>query len=230
MRRLIREQHSLLCEALVDEGNAQVDVGRRVTPVQQRALATLDLILDTAAQMLEEVGADGLTTKALAARANIRVRSIYRYFPNKLAVIQAVAERVAERQKIVLQVATRRSDNDTPWRIALRRELGALVDSFGAEPGLAAVRKAMQTSPSLKQVHTEGNEEIARLWAGDLASRGMAGPPKRHLSVARTAVKIAAALLENFPRGDVEAGEAQFAELCLVLESYLANYLNSPES
>jgi len=188
----------------------------------------VDLILDTAAQMLEEVGADGLTTKALASRAGIRVRSIYRYFPNKLAVIQAVAERVAERQKTVLQVATRRSDNDTPWRIALRRELRALVDSFGAEPGLAAVRKAMQTSPSLKLVHADANEEIARLWAGDLASRGMAGPPKRHLSVARTAVKIASALLENFPRDGLKAHEIQFAELCLVLESYLANYLDSP--
>src|SRR5262245_39095578 len=179
---------------------AQIEIARRVTPLQKRARETVELILDTAARMLEEVGADGLTTKALAARADIRVRSIYRYFPNKLAVIQAVAERVAERQKVVLQVATRRSDDDTPWRTALRRELGALIESFGSEPGLAAVRKAMQASPALRQVDTDAKDTIARLWANDLASRGMAGPPAHQLRVARTAVEIAAALLESVRR------------------------------
>lgn len=213
----------------MQETTPQIAIERRVKPTQRRACDTVELILDTAAQMLEEVGADGLTTKALAARAGIRVRSIYRYFPNKLAVIQALAERVAECRKVVLQDATRRSDNDTPWRVALRRELRALVDSLGAEPGSDAIRKAMQASPALRQVDTDTNDIIAKLWAGDLASRGMAGPPERHLKVARTAVKIASALLQNIPRGNPCARKDQFAELELVLESYLANYLDPVE-
>lgn len=203
-----------------------VDLERRAQPVQQRAQETVELILDTAARLLEEVGADGLTTKLLADRASVRVRSVYRYFPNKLAIIRALAERVAERQKVVLQIATRRSDDQTPWRVALRRELDALVETFQSQPGLAPIRRAMQASPALREVDTRANEEVARLWAEDLRSRGPRGNRTDWLRVARTAVQLSVALLDPIEREPGIDDAARLRELMLALESYLANYLD----
>ena len=47
-------------------------------------------ILETAAELVDEVGVVGFTTNLLAERAGIRVRTIYRYFPSKLGVLNAL--------------------------------------------------------------------------------------------------------------------------------------------
>ncbi len=205
------------------------DLAPRTQPKQRRAQATVEKILDTAAQLLEEVGTDGLTTKRIAERAGIRVRSVYRYFPNRSAVTCALAERVAERQKKLLQETTRQSVPGTPWRVALRRELDALIFSFRSEPGLAQIRSAMQASPALRQVHERSQEEIATLWAEDLRSYGLKGKPAQRLFVARTAVQIVAALVDPMERNPNTNTAGAVKELRLVLESYLANYLDNPD-
>lgn len=209
---------------------SSVDLEPRTRPVQQRAQETYDRILDTAATLLQEGGADGLTTKLLAERADVRIRSVYRYFPNKLAVIRALAERVAQRQRETLQEATRRRDPEAPWRVSLRRELDALVATFDSEPGLAAIRRAMQVSPSLRAVDREANDEIARLWAEDLRSQGMRGGRTRCLQVARTAVRMSAALLDSMGREPGTDRTADLRELRIALESYLAHYLDPPKT
>ena len=71
------------------------DLAPRVRPVQARAKQTVDLILDNAAVLLDEVGIDAFNTNLLAEHAGVAVRSVYRYYPNKLAVIVGVAERQA---------------------------------------------------------------------------------------------------------------------------------------
>lgn len=52
-----------------------------------------DLILDTAAALLAEGGAEAINTNALAERANISVGSVYQYFSNKEAILTALGER-----------------------------------------------------------------------------------------------------------------------------------------
>ena len=65
---------------------------RRV-PQQDRGQRRIDRILDAAAQVIAEVGVDGASTNAIAARAETSVGSLYQFFPNKDAIIQALAAR-----------------------------------------------------------------------------------------------------------------------------------------
>jgi AcrR family transcriptional regulator len=65
---------------------------RRV-PQQDRGQRRVDLILDAAAAVIAEVGVDGATTNAIAARARTSVGSLYQFFPNKDAIVQALAVR-----------------------------------------------------------------------------------------------------------------------------------------
>jgi AcrR family transcriptional regulator len=205
---------------------ARVDIAPRTRPTQERARRTLTLILDTAVELLEEGGADLLTTKRLAERAGIRVRSVYRYFPNKLAVICAVAERMAERERNAFLAGLALSGADVPWRLALRRAFAAYDAAVEEEPGLLAVRRAVQISPALRVIDDQLNSRLAEAWADDLKSRGMRGGPARRRLVARTALEIATTLLD---RGDldpeVQKG-AQRRELFLAIEAYLATYLD----
>ncbi len=204
----------------------QADVAPRTRPTQERARQTLELILDTAVELLEEGGADWLTTKRLAERAGIRVRSVYRYFPNKLAVICAVAERMAERQREAFVAGLAASDADVPWRLALRRTFEAYDAAVGDEPGLLPVRRAVQVSPALRAVDDRLNAELAEDWAGDLKLRGMRGGPARRRLVARTAIEIATALLDRSDLDPEVKRSAQRRELFLAIEGYLAVYLD----
>ena len=63
----------------------------RKIPSQARSRATLDIILEAAAQLLESVGESGFNTNALAERAGVSIGTLYRYFPDKQSIIAALA-------------------------------------------------------------------------------------------------------------------------------------------
>lgn len=65
----------------------------RKTPVQARSTATVDAILDATIQVLVALGKDRLTTTAVAHRAGVSVGTLYQYFPNKRALLQASLRR-----------------------------------------------------------------------------------------------------------------------------------------
>jgi AcrR family transcriptional regulator len=59
-------------------------------------MASVDAILDATIQVLLSVGTERLTTTRVAMRAGVAVGSLYQYFPNKSALIQAVLQRHLE--------------------------------------------------------------------------------------------------------------------------------------
>lgn len=75
-----------------EEGSSFTQKTRR-SPSGERGQRRRDLILDTAADLLAEVGAEAINTNALADRAGISVGSVYQYFSNKEAILAALGER-----------------------------------------------------------------------------------------------------------------------------------------
>ena len=65
----------------------------RKTPVQARSAASVDAILEATIQVLLSEGKERLTTTKVAARAGVSVGTLYQYFPNKSALLQAVLKR-----------------------------------------------------------------------------------------------------------------------------------------
>ena len=72
---------------------------------------TTEAILDAAAHILGERGWAGITTNAVAETAGVSIGSLYQYFPNKLALIEAVRRLHFDELLSVLRVAT---DNNIP--------------------------------------------------------------------------------------------------------------------
>ncbi len=80
------------------------DIVRR-TPSQARANATVDTLFEAAARILESDDAARLTTNHIAERAGFSIGTLYGYFPNKRALLRAMALREAQRQQLrVLQM------------------------------------------------------------------------------------------------------------------------------
>jgi AcrR family transcriptional regulator len=65
----------------------------RKKPQQRRSQATVDAILDAAAIVFGSDGFAAANTNAIAERAGVSIGSLYQYFPNKLALLEAVRER-----------------------------------------------------------------------------------------------------------------------------------------
>ncbi len=64
----------------------------KVAPRQLRARASVDAVLEAAIQILERDGEAGFNTNAIAQRAGVSVGTLYRYFPDKGAILLALAQ------------------------------------------------------------------------------------------------------------------------------------------
>lgn len=71
-------------------------------PVQERSAARVQRMLDAAAALLDEVGYEATTTSLIAARAGVSVGSLYQFFPDRRAVLKALALRSFSRFSAVL--------------------------------------------------------------------------------------------------------------------------------
>lgn len=76
----------------------QVVLLEKNKPQQERAIKTYEGILVAAAQLLTEVGLERISTNQIAERAGVTVPALYRYFPNKYAVLNALGARLMDTQ------------------------------------------------------------------------------------------------------------------------------------
>jgi AcrR family transcriptional regulator len=68
----------------------------RRQPVQQRSAKRVEQMLNASAELIDELGYDALTTTLIAKRAGVAVGSLYQFFPDKRAVVQALTQRNLE--------------------------------------------------------------------------------------------------------------------------------------
>jgi AcrR family transcriptional regulator len=95
----------------------------RKQPQQARSQATMDAVLEAAAHILGQRGWRGLTTNAVAETAGVSIGSLYQYFPNKLALVEAVRQRHFDQVLAILITAADRN-------LARARRIEVLVDGM----------------------------------------------------------------------------------------------------
>ena len=168
----------------------------RVAPRQARARETVRHVLDTAAGLLDEVGVDGFNTNLLAERAGVRVRTVYRYFPNKTAVIVALGERMLSEFDDWALDELARLERGSDWRTGLERATRGLFERFRELPGHAAIRRAVRAVPELYALDQRDNERIAEAWARALRRQAHGLPLARARRIARCLVESTTAILD----------------------------------
>lgn len=70
----------------------------RRQPKQARSQERVHHILDVAEQLFIEQGYEQVTTRAIAARAEVAIGSLYQFFPDKEAIVRALANRYFEQE------------------------------------------------------------------------------------------------------------------------------------
>ena len=105
---------------------AQVILEPRKTPLQARSTATVNAILDATIQVLLRVGKERLTTTRVALRAGVSVGTLYQYFPNKSALLQAVLKRHLDE----VTEAAERACKEQQQGATLQQMATALITAF----------------------------------------------------------------------------------------------------
>lgn len=133
----------------------------RAQPRQARARETVDRILAVAGDLLIETGWEGFNTNALAERVGCRVATIYRYFPDKVAVVSTLAERTVAQWDRELLDFSQFLHADRDFRDLWPQLVKRFVSLLRQQPAAMAVRSAMQAEPTLRAIDQADNARLA---------------------------------------------------------------------
>jgi AcrR family transcriptional regulator len=139
----------------------------RNEPVQARSTARLATLLDSAAAVIDEIGYEKLTTAMVADRAGASIGTVYRYFPDRIAVLQSLAGRNLDR--LMSRVADELARAEHASAVdALLGLVDVTTELFRTEPGFRSLRAGdvldlrppMTEEPAMAQVATTVSESL----------------------------------------------------------------------
>ena len=168
-------------------------------PEQQRAAETVERILEATAAALEEIGFERLSTNFVCARAGLTPPALYRYFPNKYALLCELGRRLMQRQNVLVPRWI------TPQALAgslagLEAALaGLLVDTYrvtAATPGGVWIMRALRAVPALQAVRLESHAEVTEAQAALLIATLHGADPTELRLIGRVAVELIYAAVE----------------------------------
>lgn len=199
----------------------------RRAPIQQRSTATVAAILEATTQILAREGLAALTTNAIAERAGISVGSLYQYFSDKQAVLEALVTRHAERVQAGMLAAVQGAGG-RPVLDSLAAIVRALIDAERLDPRLSPiVHQLLPLSGDSPIDRFEADME--RLLAGMLAAAPDLRPRDPELAAAVLVRATSGALRTTARRApDLLADPAFARELTALLRGYLLAMSTDP--
>jgi AcrR family transcriptional regulator len=188
----------------------------RTEPQQQRSREKYQRVLTATAALLEEMPYEMIGTKLIAHRADVSVGSLYRFFVDKQAIVDALAQHWLDR---LVEVMDEQLAVLPPDPVAL---IDRLVDAYTlfwrAEPGFRKAWSWVSVEPGAG--HSNDIELIDRLHAALTRHYGVPADPAL-LPRLELAIGVAENLLnlafKRDPHGDPEV----LAELKILLARYL---------
>ena len=192
----------------------------RREPQQARSRARLAGLLDAAETLLVREGPEALSTTRIAEEAGVSVGSLYRWFPDKAAIVDALTRRyLAEFEATIdeLAVAAPTAEWEDP--------AGMLLDVFAhrgvSQPGYRALWLGRQFSEELQAADRANKAILADGVRRILVGRGMIADTEEAATACRAGVLAADALLHEAFRLDPDGDPALLDEGKELLRAYL---------
>lgn len=199
----------------------------RRQPQQTRSQERVELILDTAAELFAEIGYEAATTNAIAERAAISIGSLYRYFPDKEAILGALAQRYVEQTRAIYDRVITDDLVYLPLPVLLDRLLDPFIELYRQYPIYHHILLGADISPDMAAAaRAVRAESLARL-TGLVQSLAPQASPERARLVATVSNATVKALISLLVAADDPQFERQAtAEVKRMLLAYLQPVLS----
>ncbi len=135
----------------------------RASPLQVRSNKTVEQILRATSELLGEVGFEKLSTNAICARAGLTPPALYRYFPNKYAVLKTLGERLMDKQNALLEKWAQNEFNPQTLEAEIFEHLKLTLDVTRAEPAGGWIMRSLHASPVLSNVRLQSHRQMTKL-------------------------------------------------------------------
>ncbi|MFN2272343.1 MAG: TetR/AcrR family transcriptional regulator, partial [Anaerolineae bacterium] len=198
------------------------DVPMRHRPQQARSQERVDLILDTAAKFIAEVGYEAVTTNAIAERAGISVGSLYRYFSDKEAILRGLTVRHLEQVRAIYDQVFTEDLVYLPLEVVIDRIVDPFIELQVACPEFKQILLGSDVSADIAAASEQMDEEIVERLAGFLhqTAPNVDGQRARLMAmVCKAEVKALLSLVA------CDCGEDFRARLTAEMKRMLFNYL-----
>ncbi|GGX95293.1 TetR/AcrR family transcriptional regulator [Streptomyces minutiscleroticus] len=196
----------------------------RRAPVQRRSAERLTRILDACADLLDEVGYDDLSTRAVAQRAGVPIGSVYRFFGNKRAMADALAQRNLERYAERVTRRLREAGGTGGWRAVVDTVLDEYLVMKRTAPGFSLVDFGNQIPVGAR--HGVPNHRVADRLTDLLCPYIGREPDEALRRTFLVAVEAADSLLQLAFRLDPSGDDRIVEETRELLRAYLARALD----
>lgn len=193
----------------------------RAQPVQKRAQERRNLILGTTAELLEEVGQDDLTTILVAKRAGVSVGTLYHYFPNKYAIMYALAEQWVGEMDVALQALEAEPVEGYSVKRFIERSVERMLEVYTNQQGLLPLVQAMYGVPELKELDLVHDELIITSMARMFKRMDISSKANELARLGRTYLELSHALIivavnQNKTDAEKTLSELKFLNLSLL--------------
>jgi len=197
----------------------------RRQPKQARSQERVHHILDVAEQLFIELGYNQTTTRAISSRAEVPVGSLYQFFPDKEAIVKALANRYFE-QEYHLFVQLQAELAEAPIAVYVDRMIDAF-DQFATDhPGYRAVLEQLidlMTAADITTLDKYDHKILAEL-ARFLERRNPSLDKAKCELISTTVMKAANELLWLSLTRDQFFREQLVAETKTLIAAYLQTY------
>jgi AcrR family transcriptional regulator len=202
------------------------EIQPRLRPIQERSKQTVNRILETAAELVDEVGVVGFTTNLLAERADIRIRTIYRYFPGKLGILGALMEHLNEESRDRMNRLAELGDPERNWRELVRAWIDEVVQWTRERPGARLLMGWSHNIPELWGLEERFEEEWAQSLMDAMRARGIELPSSQFYAVCCSFNETLDSMTSLAASSDPPYSDAIIAETHRMLVRYLEFYLD----
>lgn len=200
----------------------------RRRPRQARSQQRVNKILDVAENMFIEKGYDGATTNAIATQAEVPIGSLYQFFPDKAAIVQALAERYMALLHQKFMTLHTPEAAELPLADYVNQMIDAIDQFFLNHPGYHAIFIQVQNEiPELEAIEAATDAQLIQELAAFLALRGEKSEQVNYDLIAFVLVKSIGSLLWVALSQEPSFRQQLVTETKRYTLSYLQSYFSS---
>lgn len=191
--------------------------GLRREPRQARGHKRIDRLLDAADALFAKVGFDAVSTNAIARKARTSIGSLYQFFPNKEALLHALAERYLKELRTLHASVFVVENAGLPIEDLLWLVVRSLADFHQQHPGFQPLFHGSSTSRHLAAAERSLSSECYAQVEAMLAHRLPRLTTERRRLIAMINVEVTKALMPMSETGDMAHRELVLNEIHAML-------------
>ena len=209
------------------EADPELAPGLRRAPRQARSRARVGAIYAAAEKIIATDGVDGLTMRRLAEEAGVPIGTVYQFFTDKPAVLDAVAARhMATFEPLMVEL--REAARDRHWREIVDTMFDRMIERTRGGRVYREILVGHHLSPRMRRADDANIDAVAEVLRSTLVRQEHLTDVPELEKACRVAVLTADALLQLAFRIDPDGDPATLREARRIEHLYLDDIATGP--